>query len=786
MSRRSKRAESRARYYIREEAKRRGWQVQHASRGGDVLEEQEIQSFYSDIGLGLDKPDFLFSLQGEPVILVEAKNDADKINQALKEAMEYADTINSNSNYRIKIAIGAAGEEDKGFITRVAYLSTQGWTPLVSNGFELTTLPTKRETDLALIADNGSTTVSIPSSVEFIDAALELSKLLRLAKVEAPLRPKVIGSMILAMYQGEIDLQETESLTSINTLIETAINESESISVEKKAGLIDALTLSGADFNRMTPFIRRIVAILRRLNIRSVLQTDTDFLGMFYEAFLRYGYDNNALGIVFTPRHITKYCVDLIGVSPNDKVIDIASGTGGFLVAAFDKMMEQAEGIRMIEQVKRSLYGFDTNPTVWALATLNMFFRGDGKSHIEQGNSLTVENRASVEGKFTRAFLNPPFSQEGEPERDFIDVAMSTLEPGGLIAVVVYAGIFADDEHRLWRKEFLRNHTLMAVISLPEDLFYPNASAPTSIMVAKAHIPHRERNVFLARIWNDGFNKLKNRRIEQAGSQLKEVFESFNNFKNGEGFHSELVIIVNGDDLADGEEWSPQEWLPQPEIDETVMEHLMQSTIKSLFQTTALFPELADVVKSNFPEEPYSEDESKLDEEQNDGAMEMSEDLPLNTTQKLSYFFKLENGKSVGEKNFTDGEIPYISSGDSSNSIVRLVQVPDENQIFEGGITVTAFGKAYLQPWDFVARGNGGSSVRVLVPKFNMTFKELAWFVAQINAQQWRFFYARMAIKSRITRLLVKSPHTRLYNVDLDIAERIQNFKNDLESYSEL
>ena len=36
--------------------------------------------------------------------------------------------------------------------------------------------------------------------------------------------------------------------------------------------------------------------------------------------------------------------------------------------------------------IRESLYGFDTNPTVWALAALNMFFRGDGKSHIENAS----------------------------------------------------------------------------------------------------------------------------------------------------------------------------------------------------------------------------------------------------------------------------------------------------------------------------------------------------------------------------------------------------------------
>ena len=137
----------------------------------------------------------------------------------------------------------------------------------------------------------------------------------------------------MALYQGDVDKSQDESLNSINTLLSDAINESVDLSESKKDRLAESLRLLGADYDRLSPYIAKVVHLLRGLNIRAVLQTDTDFLGLFYEAFLRYGYDNNALGIVFTPRHITRFCVDLIDARPTDKVIDIACGTGGFLVA---------------------------------------------------------------------------------------------------------------------------------------------------------------------------------------------------------------------------------------------------------------------------------------------------------------------------------------------------------------------------------------------------------------------------------------------------------------------
>ncbi len=758
-----KRSESRSRYYIREQAQKRGWNMQHPSRSGDCLEEQEIVAHFPDIGIGLERPDFVFSINGMPTIVIEAKNRADKIDQAISEAISYAETINKNSIYNINIAVGAAGEENHGFVVEVRYLKEAEWKPLLSNGYEITTIPSKREAETALLANDATTNVEVPSVIEFIDAAIDLSKILRKAKVEAPLRPKVIGALTLALYQGNIEKTAQRALDSTNELLEAAINESVDLSQEKKLRLAESLKLLGADYERLSPFIAKIVHLLRGLNIRAVLQTDTDFLGLFYEAFLRYGYDNNALGIVFTPRHITRFCAALIEAKPTDKVIDIACGTGGFLVAAFDMMMANAHGPKAIQKVKRSLYGFDTNPTIWALATLNMFFRGDGKSHIENQSCFEKSAKDNIEDSFTKAFLNPPFSQEGEPERDFIDQSMIALEPEGLLAVVVKAGIFADNNNKAWRKEFSRNHTILGMISLPEDLFYPTA-APTSILIAKAHIPHPfNKKVFMARIWNDGFEKLKGKRVEITGSQLPDTIKLFKLFMSNKAVSGENATTIDSANILDGQEWSPQQWLLQPIESKDKLKKYEDNVRLSLYRAVTALPDLSDCVLSDFTKSW-----------QHKGAFEFGK------TASIKDFFDVKNGKSTGEKNYHEGDIPYISSGDLSNSIIRLVN-PESSELFDkGGISVTAFGQAYVQPWPFMARGNGGSSVRVLIPKYNMSFNELVWFASQINAQRWRFFYGRMSIKSRLARLEISSPPARIADTGKTIHEKIKEFKDHL------
>ncbi len=136
---------------------------------------------------------------------MEAKNDLKKIDQAVQQAIGYAETINKSSKYTIKIVVGVAGEEDNGYLISIKYLKNNAWIALQSKGYSLTSIPSKKEVELALEADDATTSVTIPSSSEFIDAALELSNILRFAKIEAPLRPKVIGAIVLAMYQGKID-----------------------------------------------------------------------------------------------------------------------------------------------------------------------------------------------------------------------------------------------------------------------------------------------------------------------------------------------------------------------------------------------------------------------------------------------------------------------------------------------------------------------------------------------------------------------------------------------------
>ncbi|MFF0865206.1 class I SAM-dependent DNA methyltransferase [Nonomuraea sp. NPDC003560] len=249
---------------------------------------------------------------------------------------------------------------------------------------------------------------------------------------------------------------------------------------------------------------------------------DVDVIGQFYGEFLRYtGGDKRGLGIVLTPRHLTELFAKIAAVGPEDTVVDTCAGTGGFLIAAMAemdvKLGNDVEGRRRIRE--EQLIGVEQQPHMFALAASNMILRGDGKANLYRAScfqpDIIEKLSKGVDRRHKRpnvGLINPPYSQKGEGlhELDFVAVLLQCLQPGG-VAVVVVPMSCAIMPHPK-KSELLEQHTLTAVMSLPNDLFAPVGTV-TCAMVFKAHQPHVHAP---APTWfgywkNDGFVKTKDR-----------------------------------------------------------------------------------------------------------------------------------------------------------------------------------------------------------------------------------------------------------------------------------
>jgi len=249
---------------------------------------------------------------------------------------------------------------------------------------------------------------------------------------------------------------------------------------------------------------------------------DFDVVGRFYGEFLKYtGGDKKALGIVLTPRHITELFSLLANVNKDNTVLDICAGTGGFLISAMHQMMKSAVSEEERDRIKaHGLVGVEQQPSMFALAASNMILRGDGKANLYQGSCFEAAIAADIrKHNADVGMLNPPFSQSDEDlhELHFTKQMLDCLKPGAMgIAIVPMSCAIAPHSAR---GEILKHHTLEAVMSLPDDLFYPVGTV-VCIMVFTAHVPHAkaDRKTWFGYWKNDGFVKTKRRgRIDQNG-----------------------------------------------------------------------------------------------------------------------------------------------------------------------------------------------------------------------------------------------------------------------------
>ena len=156
------------------------------------------------------------------------------------------------------------------------------------------------------------------------------------------------------------------------------------------------------------------------------------------------------------------------------------------------------------------------------------------------------------EHKPTIGFLNPPYSTSVS-ELEFIYQNLDCLEKNGLcVAIIPISCVLAQSGKDYdWKKKLLEKHTLEAVFSMPDELFYPIGTV-TSVIVFKAHIPHPEDYETYFGYWkDDGFTKLKHLgRVDYYGKwdEIKKTWISnYRNKREIEG-HSVKKYVVPEDE----------------------------------------------------------------------------------------------------------------------------------------------------------------------------------------------------------------------------------------------
>lgn len=297
-----------------------------------------------------------------------------------------------------------------------------------------------------------------------------------------------------------------------------------------------------------------------------------DILNLFFIAFNKYTgkADKNQ---AFTPDHITNFMCRATGVDRTKRVFDGTCGSGSFLVQAMvlelidcnRQRATEAEKKQMREKVaKEHIYGIEIEEKAFGLSTTNMLIHGDGNSNIKHASLFECE------GFIRRAdpdiiLMNPPYNAKPinvsesykvgwksdakeDPTKGMVflkyisDIVakmnaerLNSSKPKKEVKVAILlpvaAAIGTSSYISDMKKALLEDNTLDAVFTLPNEVFYPGASASACCMMFTLGRPHvmsdgEVPKTFFGYYKEDGHKKKKNLgRIEQFDKDNNSIWK---------------------------------------------------------------------------------------------------------------------------------------------------------------------------------------------------------------------------------------------------------------------
>lgn len=289
--------------------------------------------------------------------------------------------------------------------------------------------------------------------------------------------------------------------------------------------------------------------VVGELQIYSITEAERDVVGDAFEVFMGPALRGEE-GQFFTPRNVVRMIVDIIDPQPEERIIDPACGTGGFLVTALDHVWRHIErsgqerGLspdRIKEEQRhigaRYFRGIEKDSFLAKVAKAYMAILGDGRGGVFCANSLLppeewpplLRNNVDLE-TFDIVMANPPFGakipikgadtlrqyqlgrkakrnkktgrfewtdklhDKQPPQILFIERCLQLLRSGGRMGIVIPESILGMPTYT-HIVQFLRERVrIVGVVSMPEDLFQPHTHAKTAVLFIH-NVPPRNSDV---------------------------------------------------------------------------------------------------------------------------------------------------------------------------------------------------------------------------------------------------------------------------------------------------
>ena len=306
----------------------------------------------------------------------------------------------------------------------------------------------------------------------------------------------------------DYDTLHTAILSQVNKSLENS--KQQNIKVEILTKVYSQIEMnrdnsSGDDINQ---FIKDVSEISKAINSNE--WRGEDVMGIFFNEFNRYK-SKTERGQVFTPEHITSFMYRLLECNKDDFILDATCGSGGFLVKAMSRMIQEAGGVDSddVDKIKsikqKQLFGIEFDKEIYALACANMLIHKDGKTNLMQMDSTKEEACEWIKTKpITKVLMNPPYETKYGCMK-IVENVLNSVQKGTRCAFIL-----PDKKlEKAGGKKLLKHNTLTTIIKLPENLFF-KVGITTSIYIFESGNPQNNKSIIGYYIEDDGLETVKN------------------------------------------------------------------------------------------------------------------------------------------------------------------------------------------------------------------------------------------------------------------------------------
>jgi len=322
--------------------------------------------------------------------------------------------------------------------------------------------------------------------------------------------------------------------------------------------------------------LRKVVNKIAEVNFVST--DDIHTLGSYYENMLIEMRDAaGKSGEFYTPRPVIRFIVNQIDpdLQKSPRILDPASGTGGFLIESLNHMKPQIKSKNDIKKLSNTVFGIEKKPMPYLLGIMNMLLHDVDRPNIVRSNTLGKPLREITENdQYDIIMTNPPFGGEEEKELKsnlpvglqtsdtavaFLLYIMYSLKKGGKCAIILPDGapLSTGSTYLKIRKKLLEEFNLHTIIRLPRSVFAPYTDYATNILFFenkgtskdiwyyRMNIPDRIKQIGI-----DRGKKIKDPKFNKTNPIVYQDFEDIEKWMKNK-IENENAWKVNVDDLED-------------------------------------------------------------------------------------------------------------------------------------------------------------------------------------------------------------------------------------------